>query len=103
MRRQNLVLIGDLLREFTAQKPIDEGLMRCRVFDAWDALVAERTGNTPEEAAALTLRKFYKDRTLTCKMASSMVRMHFQMQMDQLLPLLNARLPEPAVDKIVLQ
>ena len=32
-----------------------------------------------------------------------MVRMHFQMQMDQLLPLLNARLPEPVVDKIVLQ
>ena len=103
MRRQNLVLIGDLLREFTAQKPIDEGLMRCRIYDAWDALVAERTGNTPEEAAALTLRKYYKDRTLTCKMASSMVRMHFQMQMEQLLPQLNARLPEPVVDIIVLQ
>lgn len=103
MKRQNLVLIGDLLREFTAQKPLDEGLMRCRVFDAWDALVAERTGNTPEAAAALTLRKFYKDRTLTCKMSSSMVRMHFQMQLEQLLPLLNSRLPEPVVDKIVLQ
>ena len=103
MKRQNLVLIGDLLREFTAQKPLDEGLMRCRVFDAWDALVAERTGNTPEAAAALTLRKFYKDRTLTCKMSSSMVRMHFQMQLEQLLPLLNSRLPEPVVDKSVLQ
>ncbi len=103
MKRQNLVLIGDLVREFVAQKPLDEGLLRCRIFDAWDAVVAERTGNSPEAAAALTLRKFYKDRTLTCKMASSMVRMHFQMQMEQLLPQLNALLPEPVVDKIVLQ
>ena len=103
MKRQNLVLIGDLVREFVAQKPLDEGLLRCRIFDAWDAVVAEHTGNSPEAAAALTLRKFYKDRTLTCKMASSMVRMHFQMQMEQLLPQLNALLPEPVVDKIVLQ
>ena len=60
-------------------------------------------GCSLQEATVLTLKKFYKDRTLTCKMASSMLRMHFQMQMESLLPRLNARLSEPLVDKIVLQ
>ena len=103
MKRQNLVMIGDLVREFVAQKPFDEGLQRCRIFEAWDAQVAEVAGCSLQEASALTLNKFYKDRTLTCKMASSMLRMHFQMQMESLLPRLNARLSEPLVDKIVLQ
>jgi len=105
MRRQNTVLIGDLVREFVAQKPIEEGLLRLRVFEAWDALMAEMAAGarSPEEAAKLTLKKYYADRTLTCKMASSMVRMHLQMELETLRERLNERLSEPAVEKIVLQ
>ena len=103
MRRQNLVLIGDLVREFAAQNPFDEGLLRVRIFAAWDAVLAEMTGLAPEAAAKLTLRKYYKDRTLTCRLSSSMVRMHLQMEMSSLVQRLNARFPEPVVDQIVLQ
>jgi hypothetical protein len=100
-----MVLIGDLVREFVAQKPIEEGLQRNRIFQAWDALMAESVAGpcSAQEAAKLTLRKYYADRTLTCKMASSMVRMHLQMEVESLRKRLNDRLPEPLVDKIVLQ
>lgn len=100
-----MVLIGDLVREFVAQKPIEEGLLRCRVYEAWDALMAEALSGSrsAKEAAKLTLRKYYADGTLTCKMASSMVRMHLQMEAEALRLRLNDRLGEPLVTKIVLQ
>ena len=104
MRRQNTASIGELLREFSAQKYVRDGLQRCRIFDAWDAVVAENAGGcSPEAAARLTLGKSYADRTLTCRMSSSMVRMHLQLNLESLLRQLNDKLPEPLVDKIVLQ
>ena len=96
--------IGDLLTEYARKKNWDESFFRIRLFAVWDELMCDVT--VPpiplEEAARITSSKQYKDRVLTCRITSSVMRAQLQFGMPRLRAELNRRMGTPCVDRIVL-
>ena len=93
MKRDKTKSIASVIADYIAQDNMSEGIRRQRVFDAWDLVVG---------SPALTLRKTYKDKVLTCRMASSVVRMQLSFNLESYRGQLNSLLQEEMVDKIVL-
>ena len=102
MRRSNTINLGETISEYIRESHLEGGLMRVRIYDAWDDLMAEiaSPSMSAEEAKALTSSKFYKDKVLTCRISSSLVRTQLRFQLDSLRDRLNARLGGPYVDRI---
>ena len=104
MRRENTKSISELLPEFIEENNLDEGLLRVHVFDAWETVLREIASPavSPEQAAALTSRKFFRDGILTCTMASSIVRAQLRFQLEPLRRRVNSRLGGEVVTRIIL-
>ena len=41
MKRENTQLISDIIKEFIKEERLEEGLLRTRLFSAWDIVVGE--------------------------------------------------------------
>lgn len=104
MRRSNTINIGDAISDYIRECRLDSGLMRARIYDAWDEVIAEFVSSSMsvEEARALTSSKFYKDKVLTCRITSSMVRTHLSFQTEAICKRLNARLGSTVVTQLIL-
>ena len=104
MQRENTINIGDAISRYIKECHMEDGLLRARIYDAWDELMVEIASGamSREEALTLTSNKFYKDRVLSCRMTSSLVRIQLRFQIEQVRTSLNARLGSNLVDKIIL-
>lgn len=105
MQREKTQHVSAFIKAFVKENHLEEGLLQCRVFDAWDDVLAGMSSGpvSREAAAKLTLSKHFKDGILTCRMNSSVLRMQMRMNSDSLLRKLNDRLGGPIVTKIVFQ
>ena len=104
MQRENVKKIADVIADYVQEDNMGEGLLRSRIYAAWDLLIADRTAAhlTPEAASRLTVRRSFRDGVLTCRMSSSVVRTQLQFQSEQLKVKLNDLLEGEYVDKIIL-
>lgn len=93
MRRTESRPIGSVIADYVAEDNMSEGLARQRIFEAWDLVVG---------SPAFTLKKFYRDRILTCRISSSVVRTQLGFNIESYRQQLNKLLQEELVDKIVL-
>ncbi len=75
MRRQKVELIGDIFKDFLEESGLDQGVLRIRVFEAWDSVVGAKFNE-------YTLDKYFKDGRLICRLSSSTARN--QLFMDRL-------------------
>ena len=69
--RREALTMDQVIEEFIRGAKLSQGLNEQRVYAAWD----EVTG-----AGTFTLERFFRDGTLTVRLASSMVRTHLWMQ-----------------------
>ena len=104
MKREPFKLLGSCLKETVETEKLDEGLLRVRVFNAWECVVYDLTSRylTREQAATMTSGKFYKDKTLSCKITSSVVRNQLSMAKPQILRQMNKMLKGQYVNQIIL-
>ncbi len=67
MKREKSLLIGDVLKEYLKQEGLNEGILRVRVFEAWDLVVGDKFVN-------YTAEKYFKNGRLICSINSSAAR-----------------------------
>ena len=94
MQRVPTKSIADAIALFIRENHLEEGLLRARVANAWDAAV----GNP-----AYTSSTFYKDKVLTCRMTSSVVRQQARFRLESYRQQINTLLGGEYVEKIILQ
>ena len=94
MRRQKVVLLGDLFGEFLKSEGLEQGIKRMEVFEAWDSAVGERI-------AELTTEKFFKDGRLFCKIQSSVARTQLFTQRVDIIKKINDLMGSRVVKEII--
>ncbi len=92
------------MKEMVETEKLDEGLLRVRIFNAWDSVVFNLTSRylTHEQAMTMTSNKYYKDKVLTCKITSSVVRNQLSMAKPQIIKQMNKVLNGVYINQIVL-
>lgn len=104
MNREPAKSIGELLPKFVEENHLSDGLLRARIFNAWEEIICEIAAPvlSREESEAITSRKFFSDGVLTCKLSSSVYRTQLRFQIEQVRKKLNSRLGAELVSKIIL-
>lgn len=104
MKREQFKSLGSCLKEFVSNENLEEGLLRVRVFSAWDSVVYDLTSKflTREQASTITVNRFYKDKVLTCKLNSSVVRNQLTMAKPQIIKQMNSLLRGNYINMIIL-
>ncbi|MBR0500679.1 MAG: DUF721 domain-containing protein [Bacteroidales bacterium] len=87
MNRKSTRSIGEVISSYVKEAHLEEGLLRARIFDAWDRM---KSGTIV--LGACTSYHSFRDGVLTCRINSSVVRSHLQMQSGLLLARLNESL-----------
>lgn len=104
MNRQSSKLIADVIQEYIKEDRLEEGLLRVRIFEAWDLLMASLLpGKSYHEIRRLTTNRFYKDKVLTCRMSSSVIRSQLRFSAGNLPEKMNGILQGPYIEKVILQ
>lgn len=104
MKRENSKLISEVIKDYIKEDHLEDGLLKVRIYEAWDLLLASMLPGKPyQEIHRLTTNRFYKDRTLTCGMASSVIRSQLQFIAGSLPDRLNSLLQGSYIDKVVLR
>lgn len=104
MKRENSKLISEVIKDYIREDHLEDGLLKVRIYEAWDLLLASLLPGKPyTEISRLTTNRFYKDRTLTCRMASSVIRSQLQFSAGNLPDRLNSLLQGSYIDKVVLR
>ncbi len=96
MRRERVVIIGDLFRDFLKTSGLDDGILRMRIFEAWDEVVGAKYID-------YTLEKFYKEGRLFCKISSSSARNHLFMERLHIVKKINDKLGDDIVKVLILK
>lgn len=104
MNRENSKSISEVIRQYVKDDHMEDGLLRVRIFNAWEDLIFEMSSPllTREESDAVTTRKFFSDGVLTCRLSSSLYRTQLRFQLEQIRARLNSRLGDEIVKKIIL-
>lgn len=105
MKRQNTKSMKEVMSQFVDEFGLSEGLLRLRVFEAWDLIMVEQTApfvKSSEESKSLTISRYFYDGVLTCKIMSSVVRMQLSFQIPNLIKKINSLLQGEYVQKIIL-
>jgi hypothetical protein len=97
MKREATRSIGAVLADFVEESQLSEGLRNTRIYAAWDALSMGRF-----RLGEYTTRHTFRDGVLTCRISSSVVRSHLQIQTEALRIRLNAALKEEVVKQVKL-
>lgn len=84
MKREATRSIGAVIADYVQESKLGEGLLQARVCAAWDALVIGQVA-----LRDYTARCSFRDGVLSCKMRSSVVRSHLQLQTGLLCERLN--------------
>ena len=96
MKRENTQLISAIIQEFIKEERHEEGLVRTRIFKAWDIVVGEN-------GARATVNKFYRDGVLYCTINSSMLRTQMYYRKEDIINNLNKMLNGTLVNKLILK
>lgn len=96
MRRERVVRIGELFRDFLKSSGLDDGILRMRIFEAWDEVVGEKYTD-------YTLEKFFNEGRLFCKISSSPARNHLFMERLNIVKKINEKLGEDIVKVLILK
>ena len=94
MQRVPTKSMAEAVALFVKEYHLEDGILRSRVYGAWD-----RVTGSP----GLTSSKFYKDRILTCRMSSSVVRQQLRCNLEACRIEINKMLGGEYVDKIILR
>ncbi|MBQ1624107.1 MAG: DUF721 domain-containing protein [Bacteroidales bacterium] len=97
MKREATRSLGEVIADFVQESHLTEGLRNTRIYAAWDALSMGRF-----RLGEYTTRHTFRDGVLTCRISSSVVRAHLQMQAENLRIRLNAALQEEVVKQVKL-
>ena len=96
MKKQNTVILKDVIEELIRKEGLEEGLLRIRLYDLWDemlgAIVARNTRN-----------KYVKDRKLIVELDSSVVRNQLFVMRREIVAQLNKRLGKNIIDEVILK
>ena len=104
MKKESSKLIADVIQEYIKEDRLEDGLLRVRIFEAWDLLMSSLLpGKSYHEVRRLTTNRFYRDRVLTCRMSSSCIRSQLRFSAGNLPERLNSLLQGPYVEKVILQ
>lgn len=95
MKREASRSIGAVIADYVQESNLGEGLLQARVCAAWDSLVIGQIA-----LRDYTARRFFRDGVLSCKMRSSVVRSHLQLQSGLLCDRLNQLLQGDYVKQI---
>ena len=95
MKKQNSVLIGDLLKEsIPRDSALARGLLSARIKSAYLQAVGS-------SAAGATMSVSFRDGTLRCKISSSVYRMHLNSNKDEIIRSVNAILGTEEVISLI--
>lgn len=97
MKRTTTRCLGDVLADYVQESHLEEGLLRTRIFDAWDRMTV---GALP--LGSCTSQHTFRGGVLTCRIRSSVVRAHLQTQSEMLRVRLNASLRNEYVKQLKL-
>lgn len=95
MKRESAKSIGQVIEQFIRSEGLEDGLLRVRIFEAWDIVVGEN-------AARYTSKKFFKDGKLFCSIGSSVLRSQIYFQKEEILKQINSLLSADYVSDIIL-
>ena len=87
MKREDTRCLGDVIADFVQESHLEEGLLRTRVYAAWDRMTLGQV-----RLGDYTSRHSFRGGVLTCTIRSSVVRAHLQLQSELLLRRLNSAL-----------
>ena len=96
MKRENAKKLEVLIEQFVRNEGLSEGLLRVRIFEAWDIVVGG-------DAAKCTGNKFFKDGKLFCSIGSSVIRSQLWFQRDTIRDDINSLLSGDHVKEIILK
>lgn len=95
MEREKAKKIDQIIEQFIRSEGLADGLLRVRVFEAWDIVVGE-------DAARYTNKKFFRDGKLFCSIGSSVLRSQIYFQKDQIKKEINSLLSGDHIVDIIL-
>ena len=96
MKRENAKKLEVLIEQFVRSEGLSEGLLRVRIFEAWDIVVGT-------DVAKCTGNKFFKDGKLFCSIGSSVIRSQLWFQRDTIRDDINSLLSGDHVKEIILK
>ncbi len=96
MRRQRVVKLGDLFGEYLKKEGLEDGILRMKIFEAWDEVVGEKL-------SSYTMDKFFKDGKLFCRISSSAARNTLFMQRVEIVNKINKKLEIDIVKILILK
>ena len=96
MKRENAKRLEVLIEQFVRSEGLADGLLRVRIFEAWDIVVGA-------DAARCTGNKFFKDGKLFCTIDSSVIRSQLWFQRDTIKKEINSLLSGGHVKEIILK
>jgi len=96
MKRQNTVILKDVIAEFVRKEGLEEGLLRARLYGLWDELL----GLT---VAKNTRNKYITGRKLIVELDSSIIRNQLFMMRQEIVTQLNKQLGKNLIDELVLK
>lgn len=103
MKRESTKKIGDVIEDYVREDKLGDGLLRARIFEAWDLLlVSQFNASSLDDVKTVTSRKFFRDGTLTCTITSSVIRSQLLFSKETLRNKLNTLLQGDYVKKLVL-
>lgn len=97
MKREATRSIGAVIADYVQESKLEEGLLQARVCAAWDALVIGQV-----VLRDYTARRSFRGGVLSCKICSSVVRSHLQLQTGLLCDRLNQLLQGDFVKQVKL-
>jgi len=93
MRREPARNICEVISQYVKEDHLEDGLLSARIFEAWDIVSG---------SADYTSKKIYKDKVLTCRISSSVVRTTLRYNLESYRNQLNTILQGNYVEKIIL-
>ena len=97
MKREPTRSLGEAIAAYIQESHLEEGLLQTRIFAAWDKLTVGQV-----VLGDCTSHHSFRDGVLTCRIRSSVVRSHLQLQGDVLRRRLNASLKGEFVKQLKL-
>ena len=95
MKRAATRSLGAVIADYVQESNLSEGLLQTRVLAAWDAMTLGQI-----VLRDYTSQHSFRDGVLTCRIRSSVVRSHLQMQETLLCSRLNQALGCECVERI---
>ncbi|MCK9304472.1 MAG: DUF721 domain-containing protein [Bacteroidales bacterium] len=96
MKRENSVRIDELLTLFIKEYGLEDGLVRTRVFHAWDESVGPRYSK-------ITVSKFFREGVLYCTINSSVAKNYLFMHRVKIIGEINRIMGSQVVKDLVLR